>query len=313
MSRSLPLLAALLMLSLTAPAMARGVAFVRKSDTELEIKIDGRTFGVLNHGGEWAKPFLFPVKTPSGKNVLRPIIPTAAEQGSSKEGTDHFHHKGVWIAVDSVNSGKLNYWHEKAKIVNNSVEHVTGKSDVGILTLKNTWMDGDSDLLKEQTRVVFHPNSLVTYEITLTAVKDTTFFDTKEGFFAVRMAHSMREQDQTGTVVNADGLKTSGECWGKPSPWIDYYGKVDGKVVGITLMDNPANFRKSRYHVRGYGLFSISPFGPRTYSKGKEPEAPVTIKTGESLTLKYGLYIHDGDTDTAKVADMYQTYLKYAK
>ena len=313
MSRSLPVLASLLSLSLSVPATAAGVAFVKKSDTELEIKIDGKTFGVLNHGGEWAKPFLFPLHAPNGRNVLRPIIPTAAEQGSSKEGTDHFHHKGVWIAVDSVNAGKLNYWHEKAKIVNNSVEHVTGKSNVGILTLKNTWMDGDSDLLKEKTRVVFHPNSLVTYEITLTAVKDTTFFDTKEGFFAVRMAHSMREQDQTGTVVNADGLKTSGECWGKPSPWIDYYGEVNGEVVGITLMDNPNNFRKSRYHVRGYGLFSISPFGPRTYSKGKEPEAPVTIKAGESLTLKYGLYIHNGDTENGKVADMYQTYLKYSK
>lgn len=289
---------------------SKGVTFHEASEGQLEILIDGSVFAVLNHGKPWNKPFLFPVHAPSGKNVLRDIIPTAADQGSSKDGTDHFHHKGVWIAVDSVNDEKLNFWHEKANIVCDSVQHTSGKNGTGILTIHNTWRQDDQPLLKETTTATFYPSYLVTYQIELSAVdKDVTFHDTKEGFFAVRLAHTMREM-QGGHITNAEGLKGEKDCWGKPSPWIDYFGEVDGKTCGVTLMDHPGNFRKSRYHVRSYGLFAISPFGPKTYSKGAEPEAPVTLSPGgDSLKLTYGLYIHDGDTSAGHVAKAYQDFL----
>ncbi|MEQ9411600.1 MAG: PmoA family protein [Fuerstiella sp.] len=292
-------------------ADAKGVSFHQKSDGELQIKIDGQPFAVLNHGSKWNKPFLFPVHAPSGKNVLRDIIPTAADQGSSKDGTDHFHHKGVWISVDSVNDEKLNFWHESSKIVCDKVEHSTAADGSGHLTIHNSWMDGDRPLLKEQTMVTIHPSRLLSYQIELRPTdRDVTFYDTKEGFFAVRIAHSMREM-QGGHIVNADGLKGEKDCWGKPTPWIDYYGEVDGQTCGVTLMDHPDNFRKSRYHVRSYGLFAISPFGPKKYSNGAEQEAPVTLSPGKApLQLTYGLYIHDGNTEEANVAKTYQKFLK---
>ena len=290
---------------------AKGVLFSEKDDGQLEVLIDGKVFAVLNHGANWNKPFLFPVHAPNGNNILRTIVPTHADQGSSKDGTDHFHHKGVWVAVDSVNDNRLNYWHEKDKIVSTSVEHSVSESGIGTLIMRNNWMEGENTLMKETTTAVFYPSRLVTYQIEMSAVdKDVTFNDTKEGFFAVRIAHTMR-QTEGGHIVNADGLKGDAECWGKPTPWIDYYGDVNGETCGVTLMDHPDNFRESRYHVRGYGLFSISPFGPKTYSRGEEPESPVTISPGkENLSLTYAMYVHDGDTETGKVADAYQRFLK---
>lgn len=287
-----------------------GVSFSEPDDSHLQILIDGKPFATLNHGRDWKKPFLFPVHAPDGTNVLRDIIPTKAEQGSSKEGTDHFHHKGVWVSVDSVNDEKLNFWHEGAAIVCDKVEH-SAQNGAGLLTIHNTWMDGDKPLLKERTTVEISPSRLVTYYISVDAIdKDVTFYDTKEGFFAVRMAHTMREM-QGGHAVNAEGLKGTAECWGKPSPWIDYFGEVDGNTCGITLMDHPDNFRKSRYHVRNYGLFSISPFGPKTYSKNKEDASPVTLSPGkEGLRLTYGMYIHNGNTEAGGVAEAYQQFLK---
>ena len=288
-----------------------GVSFKTKSETELEILIKGKVFGVLNHGGDWNKPFLYPVHAPNGTNVLRPIIPTKDQQGSSKEGTDHFHHKGVWVSVDSVNDERLNFWHEQDKIASDSFETKVGDNGTGTLTIKNTWMHGDKPLVKETTTATFHPSRIAVYQIELAAVdKDVTFHDTKEGFFAVRIAHTMREMEG-GHIVNADGLKGEKECWGKPTAWIDYYGDVDGKTCGVTLMDHPDNFRESRYHVRRYGLFAISPFGPKKYSYDKEPAAPVTISPGkDTLKLTYGLYIHAGDTATGEVAEAYQAFLK---
>lgn len=303
------------LLSFAAPfsiaAEPETVSFRQKGEGELEVLVGEQVFGVFNTGKEWNKPFLYPMHAPNGKNVLRDIIPTAADQGSSKDGTDHFHHKGVWIAVDSVNKEMLNFWHEKDKIVCDSIEHSTGDNGSGIVTLHNTWVEGERPLLKETTTVVFAPSRLVTYHITLKAVdRDVTFYDTKEGFFAVRVAHTMRQMEG-GHITNAEGLNGEKDCWGKPSPWIDYYGDVDGAVCGVTLMDHPDNFRKSRYHVRGYGLFAISPFGPKKYSNGQEKEAPVTLTPGkDNLYLTYGLYVHDGDTKSANVADAYQAFLK---
>lgn len=303
----------LTLLPLVSSAQSSGITFDDKQADQLQVLIDGKVFGIFNSGKTWNKPFLFPMHAPNGGNVLRDIIPTKADQGSSKDGIDHFHHKGVWVSVDSVNDEKLNFWHEADRIVCDKVEHVTQNDGSGTLTIHNTWMEGDKPLVKEKTTATFFPSRLVTYHISLSAVdKEVTFHDTKEGFFAVRVAHTMREM-QGGHIVNADGLKGSKKCWGKPTPWIDYYGDVDGKTCGITLMDHPHNFRKSRYHVRNYGLFSISPFGPKTYSNNQEAASPVTIKPGSSLELTYGMYVHDGDTVAGQVAEHYQEFLKVTR
>lgn len=291
---------------------AKNASFQQKSEGELRVLIGDEVFGVLNHGEEWNKPFLFPVHAADGKNILRPII--ATDQGSSKQGNDHRHHKGVWIAVDSVNDEKLNFWSEKEKTVNQDIKYSVTDIGAGRLTLTNIWMQDDKPLLKEITIATFYPIRLVTYDIELSAIdRDVTIYDTKEGFFAVRIAHTMRESEG-GHIVNAEGLKGEKECWGKPSPWIDYYGDIDGKTYGVTLMDHPDNFRKSRYHVRSYGLFSISPFGPKTYSKGEEPAEPVTLAPGkESMKVVYGMYVHTGDTKSGGVDDAYQDFLKLTK
>jgi hypothetical protein len=303
----------MLMTSAASAADQKSVSFREKTDNQLEILIGDQVLGVFNHGAEWNKPFIFPMHAPNGQNILRDIIPTAADQGSSKEGTDHFHHKGVWVSVDSVNEEMLNFWHEKDRIVCESVEASTQHGNVQ-LKVTNAWMQDDQPLLKEHTTITFYPSRLVTYHIELAAVdRDVTFHDTKEGFFAVRIAHTMREMNG-GRITNADGLKGEKECWGKPTPWIDYCGEVNGKTCGVALMDHPGNFRESRYHVRSYGLFSISPFGPKKYSNGQQPAAPVTISPGkDNLVLNYGMYVHDGETADAGVEGAYKEFLKVTK
>ncbi|MCA9049575.1 MAG: PmoA family protein [Planctomycetaceae bacterium] len=304
----------MLMVSVTSVAAAEKVAFREAGGDRLEILIGDRVFGVLNHGKNWRKPFLYPVYAANGKNVLRQIVATKEDQGSSKDGLDHFHHKGVWISVDSVNEEMLNFWHEGEAIVNDSVEHAVNDNGTGCLILHNSWIQDGQPLVRETTTVTIHPSRLLEYVIELNAVeKPVTFHDTKEGFFAVRVAHTMREMEG-GHIKNADGLEGEKTCWGKESPWVDYFGEVEGKTCGVTLMDDPNNFRKSRYHVRGYGLFGISPFGPKKYSNGEQEESPVTLSLGkDGLRLRYGLYVHDGDTDAGQVKQVYDAFLNAGK
>ena len=86
--------------------------------------------------------------------------------------------------------------------------------------------------------------------------------------------------------------------------------RIDGKLHGVAIMDHPANFRPSRYHVRDYGLFSVSPFGEGAYQNDKAKAQPVVLEKGKpALRVRYALHIHAGDAAAGKVAEAYEQFL----
>ena len=295
------LLSCMLLLLLTdlSPAGETTVQLKQDKDT-VAVTIGGEEFAVYNFSSELPKPFFFPVRAAGGTILTRAI---------EREGDDHPHHKGIWVAIDEVNEVK--FWAEKGKIRNIAVKPIVAKGNPAKMQVVNQWLGDDGKPVVTETTVIgIHANRLVTYDITFTAgPEQVTFDDTKEGLFGFRMVNTMREKDG-GHVVNADGLKGSGDCWGKPSAWVDYYGSVDGKTFGVALFDHPQNFRRSRYHVRNYGLFSINPFGVKAYTREKIESQPVVLKPNATLRLRYGLYIHTGDTSEGRVAETYRQFVQ---
>jgi hypothetical protein len=271
-----------------------------KVEGDVYVTIDGKPFTALSTSKAYPKPFFHPVHAADGTIITRDLV----------KNEDHPHHKGIWCSVDEVNG--LKFWAEKARIENQSVE--IGKSNGPVAELKyvNHWLKDDgTPLLVESTTVRISPKRLMAFDFTLAATEPATFRDTKEGLFGIRVANSLREKEG-GTITNSEGQKGMKDCWGKTGPWVDYFGPVNGKTYGVALFDHPGNFRKSRYHVRDYGLFTISPFGPKSYTNGQEPEAPVTVEPGKPLRLRFGLYVHDGDTAAGKVGETHAEYLKLA-
>ena len=115
---------------------------------------------------------------------------------------------------------------------------------------------------------------VIDFEITLKATHGpVTFGDTKEGMFGLRVASSMDvNKKQGGRITNAEGL-TDDQAWGKASPWVDYTGPVQGKTVGIAILNHPRSFRyPTTWHVRTYGLFAANPFGWHDFGLGKSGE-----------------------------------------
>lgn len=331
--------------ALVSSAAAGEVTLTKNADT-IDVTIDGKPFAVYHISKDLPKPFFAAVRGPGGAVLTRNIVGIDPEEKGKK--LDHVHHKGIWIAVDEIND--IKFWAEKGAIKNVSVklvneEAVASVSPFWAIALKryasiggaplpgskparsgnsvsgnpatmkvvNHWMGEDGKpVVTEKTTIRIYANRLMTYDIRFTAVDQLVRFkDTKEGLLGFRMVDSMRE-NEGGRVVNADGLKGTKECWGKTSPWVDYVGPVGGKTFGVTLMDHPLNFRSSRYHVRNYGLFSMSPFGEAAYTNKKRPAETDFLFPGKTMRLRYALYIHAGDTAAGKVSATYLDYLKRA-
>jgi hypothetical protein len=291
--------AAILCASLPARAGQRSVA-LEKHDNVVEIKIDGKEFTVLRLDKSQPKPFFYPVRAADGAVVCRQL----------EHPEDHPHHKGIWCSIDEVNG--IKFWAEQGKIENHSVELVAPEGNPARIRLVNHWLAADGKpVIVETAMVSICVNRMITYDALFTAgEKPVTFDDTKEGMFGIRVANSMRGK-VGGQIVNAEGVHGD-ECWGQESKWVDYFGTIDGKTYGVTLFDHPENFRKSRFHVRDYGLFTVSPFGQSAYTSGKLPPDPLTLGPGKSFRLRYGLCVHEGGTEQANVPATYEFFVKNA-
>lgn len=212
------------------------------------------------------------------------------------------------MSVDEVSGTK--FWNEGAKIENVSVKIVTAKGNPAEMIVTNHWLGKNGQpMVKEVTDIKFYDNYVLAYDTQLSPGGSSVVFnDTKEGLFGIRLKNGMREKEN-GKVINSNGAKHTRGCWGKIADWVDYSGPVDGKMVGVAIFDHHGNFRPSRYHVRDYGLFSISPFGEKAYTNGAKPASPVELKSGQSLRLRYAMYIHQGDFQKADVAGAYRQYI----
>ena len=274
-----------------------------------------------------AKPYFWPLLAPGQVKVTRAW---PMEKGAPKESVDHVHQKSAWFCHGDVipegvtvvpSSDKhvkgVDFWSEGKGhgVIAGVAVSVTGN----VLTTKNEWRDAAGTKLLDETRVItltmVSGGRLFAFDITLIAsVCPLTFGDTKEGSFGVRVNDQMtlKAKDTKNALVNADGKSGEAGVWGMLSDWCDYSGEVDGRLAGVAIFDDPKNPSRAGWHSRGYGLMAANPFGRKAsgFPGRKGAEDLVKLLKGESLTLRYGLYLHDGDAKSGKVADAYQAFVK---
>lgn len=274
--------------------------------TRIDITIDGQPFTTLHLAPEQKKPYFWPILAADGAVLTRPIVPGEKE---------HPHHKGLWISIDEVNHSR--HWMEREAIINREATILQKAGDEVRIQLENEWLNAEGVAqLQETTLWTIGKDRLIKADIHLKPIAPSvTFADTKEGFFGLRIAQSMREL-QGGKILTSNGAKTTKEGWGKPAAWIDYTGPVDGKLYGVTIFDDAANFRPSRYHVRDYGLFTVSPFGEGSYQNDATKAAPVTLEPAgphPDLKLRYGLWIHEGAKTAPEIQAQFESFGQQGK
>src|SRR5579872_180757 len=123
------LVAAVAVFTLSQAAFAdSNVELVRK-DNSVEVKIDGREFTVLHFDKSQPKPYFSPVRAADGAIITRGL----------EKPEDHPHHKGIWCAIDEVNG--IEFWAEKGKIENQSVELSPASGNPATIKMVNHWLD----------------------------------------------------------------------------------------------------------------------------------------------------------------------------
>ncbi len=302
------------LLACIAPACLAQV-IITPGPQSARVDINGKPFTEFFLSGNGAmKPYLHPLRAASGTYVTRmwPMV-----NNVTGEPRDHQHQRGQFIGHADVN--KIDFWgnEESYNTPNRGREVLVGSVTVkgSSLTARFNWTDPKDVVLLEESRTITffsHPTlRTVDFDITLSAKQSVTFGDEKDGFFALRLRPELQEDKGTGYIVNAEGLATEKNAWGKPSNWVDYYGNVGVERVGVAIFDHPDNPRHpTRWHVRGYGLFSANPFGLADFTGDKSRDGALTLEPGQSLRFRYRVVIHAGNAESAGIAKLYDAYVE---
>jgi hypothetical protein len=138
---------------------------------------------------------------------------------------------------------------------------------------------------------------------------ELTFGDQEEMGLGLRVATQLTvEAGQGGRILDASRRRNGSAVWGTSADWCDYAGPIDGRWSGVTLMTSPDNFRPSWHHARDYGLLVLNPFGRQALTGG--PVSKVSVRHGESLVLKFGIFIHE--TATEPDCDLTAAFRRFA-
>lgn len=310
------------LLALALPLCAE-VKLTQHDNDHISVAIDGKPFTDFFFGATAPKPYLWPLRAASGKIVTRgyPIDPSVPG-----ETHDHPHHRGLWFTHGDVNG--FDFWASEPSQASHKIGHVVLKKLVsvksgaksGTVEAVFSWDAAGQTILEEQRKMVFYdvPDMrIIDFDVTFQALTKVTFGDTKEGFFAIRLAAGLEEPQKkspaepkrTGKMVGAQGQEGEKNVWGKRSEWVDYFGELQGEKLGIAILDFPENPKHPTYwHSRSYGLFAANIFGEHDFYNDKSRNGSMTIGEGQALRFRYRVIIHPGDSKTADIAKMYADY-----
>jgi hypothetical protein len=303
---------------------------VKVQDDRIHVDLKGQPYtDFIFKGGEAMKPYLYPLRAPSGTIVTR-RFPIEKAEG---EPTDHPHHRGLFFAHANVNG--IDFWNNETSYKSppprgriafeKLLKSSGGKS--ATISVQLGWVDPDGKKILEETRTTYlmagksaNDTDVV---IQLKALVPVVFGDEKDGTFGLRLDPALNEDKNIkengvtrtypgtpGVIANAEGAQHEKAVWGKPSNWVDYSGEINGQKLGVAIFDYPGNSRPARWHVRAYGLFAANPFGLAAFTNDKTQDGSVKLAPGESLHFAYRVVVHDGDAKSAGLAKQWDDFAK---
>jgi Family of unknown function (DUF6807) len=295
---------------------------LRRSGETIEILVGGQLFTTYHFEAAVAKPYFQPLRSAKGTVVTRdfPILNTIPPEHLHDDSLEP-HQRPMYFGHGNIDG--VDFWGEAAfpnhssdsvfgRAVLRKIDDMEGGPDHGVLRASfNLVEPGGRVIAEEDQSYSIHGDEnsrVIDCEFTLIASggSDLVIGDTKEGTFGLRLAPELNAPP--GHIVNSEGAQDR-KAWGQRADWVDYYGTVGGEAVGVAILDSPKSFRHPTYwHARPYGLAAANPFGIREFTNDPKQDGSWTVPQKKSLTFRYRVIIHHGDTSEAGIAAAYQQY-----
>jgi hypothetical protein len=246
------------------------------------------------------RPAILDLAAPGGGLVTRPCPP---RKGSDDD--DHATmHPGLWLGFSDLSGADP--WRQKTAVRFAGLEGDPAAGADGVrFTALIEYLGDPTDtpdatvVCRERSTVTLrdldidgHRVRLVVWEADLTPGGDAplVFGDVEEMGLGVRLARPLVPAHGGRYLANHGGRNEAG-IFGRGAAWVDAAGTIDGRQVGVTIVDLPGNPRKPFFHARDYGVVLANPFGRKAYGRpGKH--GPLTVEPGESLRLRYAVVVH---------------------
>lgn len=262
----------------------------------IRVTVGGKLFTEYKYAPTQKYPYFYP--------VIGPRSGTSVTTESSKPWP---HHRSLFFGSDKVNGG--NYWQDelsRGQIASQDVRIERAEGSAVELIQVNLWVRPSAESPFRDTRRIriTAPSPdvrLIDFDITLTPLIDVRIDETNHSLFAARMAAAL-SVDSGGTLINAQGERGEKATFGKPSAWSDYWGRHQGVVEGLAIFNHPGNpWSPPPWFTRNYGFFSPTPFNWLENDQ-------LSLPAGKDLRLRYRVVVHGGDTDEARIAELYRRY-----
>ena len=268
-----------------------------KVGSKINVNINGKFFTSYIFSEDEKYPFFYPVNGPvSGGSV------------TSMRNAVYPHHTSLFFGCDMVNGG--NYWQEgldRGRIISVNSQIEKQGEDTVVITDECIWSrPGALSPIKDSRKYIITAPSATLFqidvEIKMEMLMDVVIKKTNHSLFSVRMAADLAVTNG-GTMINAEGLKSEKDSFGKGSAWIDFYGKRGNAIEGLAILQHPSNpWYPSPWFTRDYGFMSPTPmYWPQN-------DKDTSMEKGTTLLLRYRVLVHSGTHTDADIAGQFEKY-----
>lgn len=278
-----------------------------ESDGKLILREGDRKVLVYNHG----------VVQPEGGGVPRsgyihPLYGLDGDILTDDFPSDHLHHRGVFFGWPrmTVAGKQVDFWHLRGlRPAREDVGPIRRGDDVASFEARNLWrLDDRTEAVREHLRYTIHAadekGRAMDVHATFTNLTEEPIILAGSAQSAYGGLNVRMDGDRPGVqIVTAEGeLEGDANFIDPPSPWASHSSLPEpgGKRSGVAIFQHPENpdFPARNWTLRPYGFLGAAWPGERSH----------TIAPGESLDLRYRLYVHRGSAEGAGVAERFEHF-----